>query len=270
MYGIQARGLFDEKEPLIDISTMAKEYNQLITELNLQGPYYILGWSMEDISLLKWLSKQHQLIIVDTPATTEKTIFEFVFLPFISQMSKSLFKFTNPALIGQNHFEHFTHLLQKHNFFTTFLLKIYFKIKYHNKIINLKELPQYFQLMKQDFITRGPSFLPLDDILQHLKNKNLLVPEFDDTILKRFYEVLRANVYAICNYTLKHYDENITFFRSKTKFKNLPNHSLGWQQYCSNINIINIPCDHFSIFNNDIALQTLKTSLQEIIGNTDK
>ncbi len=276
VYGIQSIGLYDENEPLTNIETMAKEYNKVLTKLNPKGPHYILGWSMggyiafEMAHQLALVDKKPQLIIVDTPATTEKHDFEFVFMQFISQLSRSLFKFTNPDVIGKNYLENFTMLLQTHNFIVSYLLKLFFKIKYHNKMINLTQLSHYLELMKQDFITRGTSLFPLDDILQHLKTKNLLLPQFDDISLKRFYEVLRANVYAMCNYTLKNYNEEITFIRSKTKFKNLPNSGLGWQRYCSNVNIINIPCDHFTIFHNEIALDTLKNTMQQIISKAEK
>lgn len=48
-YGLQARGLINDEEPLTQIEAMAEHYIQLIRQVQPEGPYYLGGWSMGGI-----------------------------------------------------------------------------------------------------------------------------------------------------------------------------------------------------------------------------
>ncbi|HEY6188748.1 MAG TPA: amino acid adenylation domain-containing protein [Pyrinomonadaceae bacterium] len=83
LYGLQARGMSGNEEPLMTIEEMAANYVREIQSVQPQGPYYLCGFSMGGVvayEMAQQLEKQNQrialLVLMDSWAPRPQQVFD--------------------------------------------------------------------------------------------------------------------------------------------------------------------------------------------------
>ena len=220
VYGIQARGLDGEGEPLTQVEEMAKSYLDLLQTVQPVGPYQIGGWSLGGLvafEIAQQIRQQgqeaSQLVMINS------------FAPIDAGNSSKTDEASLLALFAR---------------YTGEIVGKEFSVS----VAELKQLNPEEQL--QHILVRG-------------KKLGVLPPGIRSEQMRHRFEVFRANSQASKRYTPQPYPGRITFFCADESMKQNQDPSLGWAAVAAGSIIThNIPGNHYSIIGSEILAQKLR------------
>jgi amino acid adenylation domain-containing protein len=214
LYGLQARGLFDDGEPHLDLETMAGDYLREVRAIQPNGPYYVGGWSLGAIvafEMAQQLRGQGQevglLAILDAP------LFPYLLQPLGERKMK-------PSDVTLE-----TSLL---------------RLARRSKRLSLHRLHEYSREEQMNLL------------FEQARLNNFLPPEITQEKLGRWVAVLQANMKALLGYGPVHsYPGPITVFRAtQSDQKLLPEDrtpDLGWAKVSDRVEVQTILGSHNSM-----------------------
>lgn len=221
VYGLQARGLDGEGEPLTQIEEMAKSYLDLLQTVQPIGPYQLGGWSLGGLVAFEIAQQLHQqgqevskLVMIDS------------FAPAAANISSEI---DEVSLIAD---------------FASYIGGVVGK-EFSVSMAELKPLHAEEQLQY---------------ILVQARKFGVLPPGIESEEMRHRLEVFKANSQAMARYTPQPYPGRITFFCAEESMKQKQDPSLGWAAVATGSIIThNIPGNHYSIIESEILAQKLRT-----------
>ena len=236
VFGLQAKGLDGEDEPLYSIEEIAAYYNSEILKIDNSGSYALAGFSMGG-QLAYEMARQsleagQKVSFLGVFDTVSEDAASDYHIPFFKRYALRVLRFFNQIfwILG-------TFLKkpanQKYEFFMTKLNSLKKKITR----IDYKIKPDSVSVGKQ-------SELP-----------------------KYLHKVHRANYIALERYILPPYPGKLTLFKAmhQTFYMKDPNR-YGWDEYVKEMEIIDIPGEHSTIFappNDELFAKALQKCLDE-------
>ena len=222
VYGLQARGLDGEGEPLTQIEEMAKSYLGLLQTVQPVGSYHLGGWSLGGLVAFEIAQQLHQqgqevsqLVMIDSFAPTADNSSEIDEVSLVADFAS----YTG-NVVGQE--------------FSVSVAEL--------KQLNPEEQLQYILVQARKF--------------------GVLPPEIGSEQIRHRLEVFKANSQAMARYTPQPYLGRITFFCADESMKQNQDPSLGWASFAAESIIThNIPGNHYSIIESEILAQKLRTYL---------
>ncbi|NQE34731.1 type I polyketide synthase [Microcoleus asticus] len=223
VYGLQARGLDGEGEPLTQIEEMAKSYLGLLQTVQPVGPYHLGGWSLGGLVAFEIAQQLHQqgqevsnLVMIDS------------FTPTAAKISSEI---DEVSLVAD--FASYTGNVVGQEFSVS--------------VAELKQLNPEEQLQY---------------ILVQARKFGVLPPEIGSEQIRHRLEVFKANSQAMARYTPQPYLGRITFFCADESMKQNQDPSLGWASVAAGSIIThNMPGNHYSIIESEILTKKLRTYL---------
>lgn len=214
-YGLQAPGLYGEREPYTCIEDMACHYIATLRLVQPEGPYLLAGWSMGSFVAFEMANQLQQqgsavklLSLFDNraPTTSNKPvdINNYEHTEILANFAKGIANSTGKSLSGS-----------------------YFKLQ---------------QLESEE---------QLNYVLEQLQMADLMPADMSQAQFQIFFKVYKSNVQCMLNYSPKQvYRKRIILFRASNSSSDSPdNTSLGWSQFSSKpIETITVPGDHYSMF----------------------
>ena len=209
-YGLQARGLEGELEPIEDIETMAAHYILELRGLQPEGPYYLGGWSMGGVVAFEMAQ---QLL-----AAGQETA-------FLALMDARVSGSTGEGIDASD-----SELL------VFFALDLGFPFE---DVGSLRSL----------LVDVAPDE-QLDHVLQLAQANNLIAQDAELSTFHRLFKVFRADQRALEAYSPRPYSGDLSIFRAADhQFDTSPDPNLGWKGLAlGDINITTVPGNHFTMF----------------------
>ncbi|MGB8688993.1 MAG: alpha/beta fold hydrolase, partial [Microcoleus sp.] len=207
VYGLQARGLDGEGEPLTQIEAMAKSYLDLLQTVQPIGPYHLGGWSLGGLVAFEIAQQLHQqgqevsnLVMIDSFAPTADNSSEIDEVSLVADFAS----YTG-NVVGKE--------------FSVSVAEL--------KQLNSEEQLQYILVQARKF-----GVLPLEIGSEQIRHR---------------LEVFKANSQAMDRYIPQPYLGRITFFCADESMKQNQDPSLGWASVAAgSITTHNIPGNHYS------------------------
>ncbi|BAZ49869.1 amino acid adenylation domain-containing protein [Nostoc sp. NIES-4103] len=211
-YGLQAKGLDGQHQPLTRIADMADEYIKALRLVQPSGPYLLGGWSMGGVvafEMAQQLQRQGEtvalLVLIDSriPNYGEKN---------------SLDKIDKTALL---------------NYFAIDLAGRFGK--------NLEISNDTFQQLTLDE--------QLNYILEQAKLNGILPEDIEEKHIHPLIEVFKANLQALQSYIPQVYSQRITLLQaSEILSDNLHIAAFSWDKLTTNsVDIYSVPGNHYTI-----------------------
>jgi len=236
VFGLQAKGLDGEDEPLYSIEEIAAYYNSEILAIDNSGSYALAGFSMGGQlayemarQLVEAGKKVSFLGVFDTVSEDAASDYH---IPFFKRYTLRLLRFFNQLFWVIGTFLKMP-VNQKYDFFIT---------KFRTQI---KKITKNYDRDKPDGVSIG---------------KQSELPKY-------LHKVHRANFIALERYILPSYPGKLTLFRAmhQTFYIKDPI-KYGWAEYVKEVIIYDIPGEHSSIFappNDELFARTLQKCLDE-------
>ncbi|MEA5516374.1 non-ribosomal peptide synthetase [Nodularia sp. UHCC 0506] len=214
-YGLQAPGLYGEREPYTCIEDMAGHYIATLRLVQPEGPYLLAGWSMGSFVAFEMANQLQQqgltvelLCLFDNraPTTSNKTvdINNYDHTEMLANFAKGIANSTGKSLSGS-----------------------------YSKLQQLESEEQ------------------LHYVLEQLQMADLMPADMSQEQFQMFLKVYKSNVQCMLSYSPKQvYPKRIILFRASDSSSDDRDHtSLGWSQFSSEpIETIMVPGDHYSMF----------------------
>jgi thioesterase domain-containing protein len=89
----------------------------------------------------------------------------------------------------------------------------------------------------------------VERLLEEARRQGLLPVDADAAHLSRQLETFKANHHAVRNYTPQSYDGHVVLFRAESEEEPAADPSRGWRKYVGNVEVHDVPGDHYSILN---------------------
>lgn len=257
VYGIKSIGLDGTTPPLKDINEMAHFYISEMRTVQPSGPYFIIGWSsggLIAVEIAKIMAKSNDdialLSLIDT--------YDPIKIKPIKEMSyKTLFNHIR-AMTEDN----LTHVgLESYSLKVKLSFKLYKMISPLNGIFrvlfsNVRKVFDAIDTIRNDLCSPESLNPPIKDWIQNLKGWQLISPHIDEELLCNYYQVFRANYYALKNYSLNINNGPILYFEAE----NHPKQD-QWHLHASNIQKYTIPSNHYNALSHPESLKIICNAL---------
>jgi amino acid adenylation domain-containing protein/non-ribosomal peptide synthase protein (TIGR01720 family) len=266
VYGIQASGLEGESLPSHSVEEMAIHYIRKVKTIQDKGPYKLMGWSMggliayEMAVQLKAMGERVSfvnLIDVEDPLTMPKpeSMNEKLFFYYLTTLIEDTLGDSQIKVMSWK-FKLFLLLLKYNGSSHLVALLISYMMRV-NEGVDPGHFKKYIGMLKHDLTTTKKTQFPIKKLVTYMKQHHLLSGAINADQFVNFYEVYRANFYAVQHYLPKAYREKIVSFSAIDstnirKFNSLDN----------DIENIDVPGNHFDVLRNLESLNIISKRLE--------
>lgn len=230
-YGLQSAGLYGEREPLTSIEEMAAYYIEAITEVQPDGPYLLGGWSLGGVVALEMaqqLRRQGREVSLVVLIDSRS--------PHLNEGRTDVDAEQENSLLAG---------------FIQDLCGLYGT-----------ELP--FSL---DSLREPDTESLLNYVLEQVEKLDLLPAETGLAQLSRFIRIFKSNRQALRTYMPSDYRGKVLLLRAgDVAAQGAPGSDLGWKRIAAQMEIQEIPGDHYSIIA-EPHVQTLAQQLKTYLDD---
>lgn len=266
LYGIQASGLEGESLPSHSIEEMATHYIKRIKTVQDRGPYKLVGWSMggliafemavqlkamgERVSFVHLIDVEDPLSMPQPESMNEKLFFYYLTKLIEDTLGDKQIKVMSWKI------KLFLFLL-KYNGSSYFVALVISYMMKKQEGVDPRHFKKFIGMLKHDLSTTGETRFPIMKLILYMKRHQLLSGSIDTEQFVNFYEVYRANFYAVLNYTPKVYREKIVSFSAKDS-----SNVRSFNTPHNDIENIAIPGNHFDVLRNLESLSIISKRLE--------
>jgi amino acid adenylation domain-containing protein len=207
LYGLQAPGLYGEREPFGSIEELASHYLQAIRDVQPRGPYHLGGWSMGGVVAFEMAQQLRQqgeevafLGLIDSaaPKPVEGIDDATVLAGFLRDLGAQVGRSSGKSLPDMSE--------------------------------RLRGLDRHAQVAC---------------LLEEAVANGILPPQTDAAQLENLLRVFRGNVQALSSYVPQRYDGRLALFRATGN--NGQDLVSAWANYAAAVEIYSLPGSHYTV-----------------------
>ena len=268
VYGVQSPKLDDGSIACQDIESLSHYYLQKVKEIQPEGPYVFLGWSIGGLIAFE-MAKQasengemvDKLILLDTydyPIATninDNMLLSLLLIMILNNeylmtethswrisLVSSLMKYFKPTL------NHPNLLLQLLGFKKTGL--------------TAERIKSDIEKAKHDLFSLDPLSFPILEWMDIGRKMGFISADIDDKQVMLFYHVFRDNFYMSEHYLPGLYNGNIIYIAAAEHKSN------NWQAHCKTLKTYVLPTNHYKMIKDKNSLSFIRKILNKkpVIG----